>query len=167
MDMQPTIEPLPADQIDALVPLCRAFCWEIGAPFDDERVRNGLAGLFQRPHFGSTLVLVADGRPRGYVVVTLGWSLESGGIDALLDEVYLEPELRGRGVGTKLVEAAVEAARAAGAKRIYLEVEAGNAAARRLYARLGWRTEESTMMLRWLGAGPAAGGDRVVAEREG
>ena len=167
MDMQPAIEALSASQVDALVPMCRAFCQETGAPVDDERIRHGLAGLLDRPQFGSTLVLVSGGRPRGYVVVTLGWSLESGGIDALLDEVYLEPELRGRGVGTMLVEAGVEAARAAGAKRIYLEVEADNATARRLYTRLGWRAEESTMMLRWLGAGPAGGGDRVAAEREG
>lgn len=159
MSIQPesalSLEPMRADEVDAVLALCRAFCVEDGRPYDARRVGDGLTGLLGRPHLGTTLVLRREGRPVGYAVVTLGWSLESGGLDALLDEVYVEPGLRGAGVGTALVEAAVAHARDdLGARRIYLEVEAANERARRLYERLGFEAEDSQMLLRWF---PVAG----------
>jgi GNAT superfamily N-acetyltransferase len=149
------IGPLRADEVDAVVELCRAFCAEDRHPFDADRVRAGLVGLLERPHFGTTLVLRQGPTPVGYAVVTLGWSLESGGLDALLDEVYVTPDRRGGGVGTALITAALDHARALGARRAYLEVEASNPAARRLYRRLGFVAEDSQMMLRWFDGPPA------------
>ena len=163
MTMQ-TLRLLGPSEIDDLLPLCAAFCREDGHAFDEERVRRGLQGLVGSSPYGFVLVLRHGGFAVGYAAVTLGWSLESGGIDALLDEVYLQPALRNEGLGTRLIEGAVEGARARGALRIYLEVEAGNDDARRLYERLGWRPEPSQMMLRWLvpttgsGSGPQPGG---------
>jgi GNAT superfamily N-acetyltransferase len=84
----------------------------------------------------------------GYGVVTWGWSLESGGRDALLDELYVRD--RGRGAGAALLEAIVAAARARGASRMFLETEEGNAAARRFYARAGFDVEGSVWMQRSL-----------------
>ena len=36
----------------------------------------------------------------GYLVLTLGYSLEYGGRDAFIDEVYIRSSYRGRGIGT-------------------------------------------------------------------
>ena len=155
MTMQTSIGPLHPDELDRVLPLCEAFCIEDRHRFDPDRVRAGLTGLLARPELGTTLVLRADGEPVGYAVVTLGWSLESGGLDALLDEVFLDPVHRGSGVGTALVEAAVDHARALGASRIFLEVEAHNDRARRLYERLGFDAETSQVLLRWLQPPPA------------
>lgn len=163
MTMQ-TLRLLVLSDIDELLPLCAAFCREDGHAFDEERVRRGLKGLVGSSPYGFALVLRQGGLAVGYAVVTLGWSLESGGIDALLDEVYVRPTLRNQGLGTRLIEDAVDVGRARGSLRIYLEVEAGNDDARRLYERLGWRAEPSQMMLRWLvpttrsGSGPEPGG---------
>jgi RimJ/RimL family protein N-acetyltransferase len=60
-----------------------------------------------------------------------GWHLGMG----------LLPEMRGRGLGERLVRAAVDAARDAGAERVELEVYASNHAARRLYERVGFVVE--------------------------
>lgn len=50
----------------------------------------------------------------------------------------VRPEARRRGVGRALLAAAMEAAAAAGARRMLLEVAEGNAAARALYAAAGF-----------------------------
>ena len=62
----------------------------------------------------------------------------------VLDELHLlnvavHPEHRGGAIGRQLVEAVLDDGRATGARVVYLEVRAGNVAARRLYRRLGFR----------------------------
>jgi RimJ/RimL family protein N-acetyltransferase len=51
------------------------------------------------------------------------------------------PPLRGRGVGRRLAEAAIDAARSRGVERVELEVFASNPRAIRLYERLGFAHE--------------------------
>ncbi|MDD2867528.1 GNAT family N-acetyltransferase [Neomegalonema sp.] len=58
---------------------------------------------------------------------------------ALISAVSVRPEARGRGLGGALMGAALERAAALGAARATVQVEAANAPARRLYARLGFR----------------------------
>ena len=53
--------------------------------------------------------------------------------------VAVHPGCRGRGVGEALVRSLVDALVARGVRRIYLEVETTNAAATRLYERLGFK----------------------------
>jgi RimJ/RimL family protein N-acetyltransferase len=53
----------------------------------------------------------------------------------------LLPDLRGRGIGRRLLARTLAAARAAGIARVELEVYAGNAAAITLYERCGFRHE--------------------------
>jgi ribosomal protein S18 acetylase RimI-like enzyme len=55
---------------------------------------------------------------------------------AIID-IVLAPEFRGQGVGTELVRAILDEARAAG-KKVTLHVEKNNAGAARLYKRLGF-----------------------------
>jgi ribosomal protein S18 acetylase RimI-like enzyme len=53
-------------------------------------------------------------------------------------DVVLLPSARGRGIGTDLINAIARAAQYHGARELDLTVLSGNAAARRLYARLGF-----------------------------
>lgn len=50
----------------------------------------------------------------------------------------VEPDARGRGVGTLLVSAALRRLQSRGVQTVFLEVRAGNAAARTLYERCGF-----------------------------
>jgi len=55
-----------------------------------------------------------------------------------LVSMWVAPEARGRGVGAVLVEGVVAWARGSGLRRLYLDVGLHNAAARRLYERMGF-----------------------------
>ena len=59
--------------------------------------------------------------------------------------VYVRPEARNRGVGRDLVRAAAEHVRREGADMLELDVLESNAAARRLYERLGFTTVERVL----------------------
>lgn len=61
----------------------------------------------------------------------------------LLSDLYVLEEARGLGVGTSLLEAAVELAKASGANGLSLETARDNLPARQLYERLGWKLDET------------------------
>lgn len=81
-----------------------------------------------------------------YAVVTWGWSLESGGLEAILDEIYVRHP--GHGTGSLLIEHLLDDCDTRGVRRVFLETEADNHAARRLYARFGFVAEDSIWMAR-------------------
>lgn len=52
--------------------------------------------------------------------------------------IGVEPSARGRGIGSALLQAAVEHFEAAGGKQLFLEVRASNTAAKALYEKFGF-----------------------------
>ena len=79
-------------------------------------------------------------------MITWGYSLESGGREALLDEIYLCQ--RGLGVGTQVMQALFEDLRGRGIVKMFLETERHNARARTFYARQGFEADDSIWMSR-------------------
>lgn len=63
--------------------------------------------------------------------------------DYYLDTVSVNPSFAGKGIGTDLLQAAIEAGKALGHSRVSLNVEENNQAARRLYERLGFEYEKT------------------------
>lgn len=134
--------------LDQLLVLVEAFCAADQHPFDRERVTPALAPLLQDDSLGVVHVLELDGLLEGYGVLTWGWSLESGGRESLIDELYVREQ--GQGRGSALLTALLDAARAHGARAVFLETESHNARVREFYARHGFGVEPSTWMSRSL-----------------
>ena len=90
-----------------------------------------------------TVLLVGDG-PEGFAELRFRPSLYTGGLDAYLEELYVVPERRGRGLGRALLEAAMDYARARGAEHIDLNTSEDDVAARALYERTGFTNREGS-----------------------
>ncbi len=90
-----------------------------------------------------TVLFVGDG-PEGFAELRFRPSLYTGGLDAYLEELYVVPERRGRGLGRALLEAAMDYARARGADRIDLNTSEDDVAARALYERTGFTNREGS-----------------------
>ncbi|MDR1020375.1 MAG: GNAT family N-acetyltransferase [Synergistaceae bacterium] len=73
----------------------------------------------------------------GYALLSFTWSNEAGGLCVLLEEAYVVPSHRGRGVGSALLRF-VEGEYGGKASRFRLEVMRSNASAIRLYERMGY-----------------------------
>jgi len=133
----------PADRADVLG-LMEDFCGVEGKRFDVAIARAGLDPLLESDRYGAVLVAVEDGVVSAYAVVCWSWSVEIGGAEACLDEIFVAN--RGEGIGSRLIGAVRDLCRDYGMRRIFLETEAPNDAARRLYARHGFTAEDSVWM---------------------
>ncbi len=86
------------------------------------------------------LLAEADGKPVGlthFVFHRHGWRVENV---CYLQDLYADPEIRGRGVGRALIEAVYAAADKAGCPSVYWMTQEFNHTARRLYDRIGRQT---------------------------
>jgi ribosomal protein S18 acetylase RimI-like enzyme len=139
----------PAD-LEALLPLLARFSASQGYPFDPAQARAALAALLADPALGRAYRVVSAGETCGYAVLTFGFSLEWGGRDAFVDEIFVEVEQRGRGFGRSALRGLMEEARALGVRALHLEVEAGNAAGQALYRGEGFSGSERRLLSRRL-----------------
>jgi len=88
----------------------------------------------------STIALLAGEPASGVALVTLRPNVWYAGPVALLDELYVRPELRGRGTGTALLGLACDVVRERDARLFEVNVDEGDAGARRFYERHGFTT---------------------------
>jgi GNAT superfamily N-acetyltransferase len=133
------------DDLDLLAALSAEFNEIDGHRHDETRVRAALTPLLVDDAFG---VVYLFGEPvNGYAVVTWGYSIESGGRDALLDEIYVRP--KGQGFGGAAFEEVLDDLRQRGLTRIFLETERPNTKVP-FYTRHGFKEDDSIWMSREL-----------------
>jgi len=148
----------PAD-LPGLLELVAEYCVADAHEFDADRIRTALLPLLEDDTHGQVWVRGRNGnapedrrgggapvRLDGYVVTAWCWSLESGGRECLVDELYVRD--RRRGHGRELVTHALEAARKHGCRVAFLETEVANEGARAFYGRLGFGRESSVWLSR-------------------
>lgn len=124
--------------LDTLVELHHEFCSVDGHPFDQQRARSAFAPLLIDDTHG--VVWIVDSPP-AYAVVTWGWSIEAGGAEAVLDEIFVTA--RDGGVGSAVLDHLLADGRRRGLARIFLETEAHNERVRRFYERHGFHADDS------------------------
>ena len=127
--------------LDRLVDLHCEFCAVDAHPFDAARAVAAFGPLLDDDTHG--VVWIVDSPP-AYAVLTWGWSIEAGGAEAVLDEVFVSE--RNAGVGSSLIEHVLADGRRRGLARIVLETETANGRVRALYERHGFRTDAAVWM---------------------
>ncbi|MDX6627378.1 MAG: hypothetical protein QOE56_2367 [Solirubrobacterales bacterium] len=91
---------------------------------------------------GEITVLLAGEGPDGVAVLRFRTAIWTGEPEAHLQELYVVPALRGRGIGRALLEATIAAAREHGATGIDLNTGEADTAARALYESSGFTNRE-------------------------
>jgi GNAT superfamily N-acetyltransferase len=133
------IEPATVADIPALSELLSAlFAQEAEFTPDAGAQSRGLARIIGNPDIGVILLARMDGRVAGMVNLLFTVSTALGEPVALLEDMVVAAGSRGAGVGTRLLTAAIDCARARGCKRITLLTDRANAAAQRFYAKQGF-----------------------------
>ncbi len=118
-----------------LFPLLEAFHTEYGLSSTAEHREAALAPLLDGSPLGAAWLFGPAKAPTGYVIITFGWSIELGGMDAFVDELYIRPPVRNRGIASEVLSALSSSLRDVGVKALHLEVDREDAATQRLYTR--------------------------------
>ena len=136
-----------AADLDRLEPMIAAYHAEAGVESTEESRRAGLAPLLGGSPHGAAYLIGPTRSPIGYIVVTFGWSLEFGGLDGFVDELYLRRAVRGRGIATEVLSTLPKALASGGVRAMHLEVGQDNDIAIRLYKRAGFRPRKGRMLM--------------------
>lgn len=113
--------------------------------------RHTTESLVRMPERGRIVVFDAGtDRCVGYAILIPYWSNEFGGSIVEVDELFVRPDFRARGVGRAFV-AWVEAERPFGAIAIELEVTPENRKAQEFYRRMGFAARKNVLQVKRLG----------------
>ena len=106
-----------------------------GAAAVADRVRTLLAA-------GEMTVLLGGDGPDGLAVLRFRPAVMTEGLECYLEDLYVVPGRRGRGLGRAIMESAMEVARREGAVEMHLGTSEDDVAARALYESLGFSNRD-------------------------
>ena len=130
------------DDTDTIVELVRLYHALEAIEFREQATTEALRPLLQHGDAGGIWLIELAGSTIGYIALCFGYSIELGGRDAFIDELFILEEHRGRGVGKTVLEDIQSKAREMKVKALHLEVERSNDRARKLYRSLGFASRE-------------------------
>ncbi|MCF8479882.1 MAG: GNAT family N-acetyltransferase [Rhodospirillum sp.] len=141
--MPPSVRPIRAEDKDAFLPLWQAYCafYEADVP---RAVTEGLWTRLVDPGDGAVRALVGVGeadRPLGFATLITHpgtWSLRPLGY---LEDLFVDPEARGLGLGRLLIEACADLGRREGWSKLYWRTKPDNHRARAVYEKLARRSD--------------------------
>ena len=136
----------PAD-IDRLLRLVADFHLEEGVEQDEATRRAAIEPLLDGSPHGAIYLIGPSRAPIRYVAICFGWSIEFGGMDGFVDEIYIRPGVRGRGIGSEVLSSLPRALARAGLRALHLEVDRENAGTREFYQKLRFSPRERYMLM--------------------
>jgi GNAT superfamily N-acetyltransferase len=133
------VRPAVRTDIPPLLPLIRRY-WEFEGieGFAALRLEGVLKELLAPQAPAAVFVAESHGTLAGYLIVVLVMSVEHSGLMGEIDEFFVLPEARSRGMGAQLLAAAEAWLVRRGGVRLQLQLGTANARARAFYQRAGY-----------------------------
>ena len=137
------IAPIAAEEFEELLPLIAAYqrFYEV-EEIDEERNRAFFRRFLAPSEDGLLLGARGDGRLVGYACLYWHFSSTQAIETVLMNDLYVDESVRGRGVGRELIEATAEVARERGAPFVEWSTAPDNHTAQRLYDSTGAERSE-------------------------
>jgi len=136
-----------SEDIDTLLLLIQEFYKEPGdLVFDAVLTKAAVEKLLSDNSLGYALLIQLGTATIGYLILTLGFSLEYYGRDAFIDEFYIREDYRGKGIGTHALEFTQSFCKNIGVRALHLEVDRSNTRAQIFYRKAGFVDHDRYLM---------------------
>ena len=142
-----TFELLTKENIPTIVNLMVDFYAIDGYPINKENTTNLFSEFVNKPESGKCFVIKYNNEICGYTILIQFFSFEMGGYVLLLDELYIDNNFQGKGIGKKAMEFIKQFAQNNNYKKIVLEVEPHNQHAIQLYQKESFRKHKRDLMI--------------------
>jgi GNAT superfamily N-acetyltransferase len=124
--------------LDSIAPLFDAYRQFYGQPSDVARARAFLFDRFAHQESIIFIALADDGGGEGFTQLFPSFSSTQAARIYILNDLFVAPSARGKGVAAALLTEAARFGKAAGAVGLVLQTAHTNRTAQRLYESLGW-----------------------------
>jgi GNAT superfamily N-acetyltransferase len=146
--MEPTFQVAELAELETLLEFVHEYYEFDQHTYNRDAARVALDRLLHAPELGR-IWLICDGpTPIGYVVLTLGYSIEYHGRDAFVDELFIRASHRGRGIGAQTFVFLEQVCRGLEVRALHLEVERHNTGAQQFYRKIGFYDQDRYLMTR-------------------
>ncbi len=139
-----TIRPATYDDIDAVLPMMLAYCdfYEVEHP-NEPALQEMARQLIDADDDRGFLLVAADDddRPVGFSACGWKWSTLRGARCVIMEDLFVDPEFRGRGVADRLISESAAVARRGGAPAMLWQTQPANKRAQAVYDRVGGQPE--------------------------
>jgi ribosomal protein S18 acetylase RimI-like enzyme len=125
------------NEIPVLVELMRDFYAESKFSLDGDWAVRSFDQLLQSTERGAAWISFRGSDPAGYVVLTTRHSMEFGGLDGFVDDLFVRPAFRRQGVGASLLTELLRECSKRRVLAVHIEVGSDNAPAQALCRRFG------------------------------
>lgn len=131
-----------------LMPLVMGFQTELGISREETAVERAVIPMLEGSPYGVIYLMGPARAPIGYLALTFSWSLEFGGMIGTIDEFFVRPAIRGRGIGTEVLSELAKTIGSADVKALFLDVDEADEKSIRLYSKAHFqpRTRFKTMV---------------------
>jgi GNAT superfamily N-acetyltransferase len=138
-----TIEPVTTPDLPDFLPMLRAYCDFYEADPPDEKLRALAEHLIAHPAEGSQLIARDDaGEALGFATVYITWGTLVADRVAVMYDLFVRAEHRGKGAAEALIEACRALARERGAVVLTWQTAPDNLRAQAVYDRVGATREQ-------------------------
>jgi GNAT superfamily N-acetyltransferase len=132
------VRPAKADEIEELLPLIRGYCDFYEADPPDDGLREMARVLIAEPDEGAMFIARDEaGKAVGFAAMGWKWSSLSAARAGVLEDLFVAPEARGKGLAEALIEACAERCRERGATKLEWVTATDNRRAQAVYDRIG------------------------------
>ncbi|MBE9638088.1 GNAT family N-acetyltransferase [Salipiger mangrovisoli] len=135
-----------ADDLERLLPMVVSLQAERQQQPDEALITAALTPLLEGAPQGAAWLIGPRKAPVGYVVVSFGWSLESGGMTGTIDQIYIRPAVRSRGMGSEALFQLTQALRQGGVTALQMEVAQDDEHLKRFCRRARLQDRHATLM---------------------
>ena len=131
------IRPARTDEIDEMLPLIRAYCEFYETEPDDDGLRKMFETLINEPGQGAIFIARDGGSAVGFATLDWKWSSLKAARLGYLEDLFVDPEARGRGIADALIEVCARRCRELGMPARHWLTAPDNPRAQTAYNRAG------------------------------
>ena len=124
--------------IPLLVSLMADFYAEADYELNRTRAAEAFAAILADDRLGYIWAIQAERQDVGHVVLTFRYAMEYGGLIACLDDLYVRPDWRNKGLSTAALIELRKFCETAGIRALTVEVGHNNGPAQTVYRRVGF-----------------------------